>query len=163
MEKIEQVFIETLTPYKKNARVHNKEQIVQIANSIQEFGFNNPILIDNDNNIIAGHGRVEAAKYLKLDKVPVIKIEHLTESQKKAYILADNKLAEMSHWDYDILESELSEIQELNFDLNLIGFEPIDLKHLEKNKNKTGAKEIDLDTFKEFKHTCPKCSFQFDE
>ena len=83
MEKIEQVFIETLTPYKKNARVHNKEQIVQIANSIQEFGFNNPILIDNDNNIIAGHGRVEAAKYLKLDKVPVIKIEHLTESQKK--------------------------------------------------------------------------------
>lgn len=163
MEQIEQLAIETLTPYKNNARVHSKKQIEQIAESIKAFGFNNTVLIDKKNNIIAGHGRVEAAKKLNMQKVPTIKIEHLSEKEKKAYILADNKLAEMSYWNYDILESELSEIQELNFDIKTIGFEPIELKHLEKNKEKVGAKEIDLDAFKEFKHICPKCSFQFDD
>ncbi len=160
---LEQRSIDQLTPYKHNARVHSEEQVEQIAQSIKEFGFVNPVLIDDQNTILAGHGRVEAAKKLNIQKVPTIKIEHLSEKEKKAYILADNKLAEMSYWDYDILESELSEIQELNFDIKTIGFEPNELKHLEKNKEKVGVKEIDLDAFKEFKHICPRCSFQFDD
>ena len=160
---VKEIDVNVITDYKNNARIHSKEQIEQIAESIKAFGFNNPVLIDKKNNIIAGHGRVEAAKKLNMQKVPTIKIEHLSEKEKKAYILADNKLAEMSYWNYDILESELSEIQELNFDIKTIGFEPNELKQLEKNKEKVGVKEIDLDAFKEFQHICPRCSFQFDD
>lgn len=121
-----QIKISALKPYPKNARTHNPKQIRQIAKSIQEFGFTNPVLIDKDNCILAGHGRVEAAKLAGLREVPAVVISHLTPAQKKAYILADNRLAELSGWDKNILKVELEELQRIedgDFDLTLTGFE----------------------------------------
>lgn len=123
MEDIKEVNICELIPYEKNAKVHGEEQLEKIAASIQEFGFINPVLIDKDNNIIAGHGRVEAAKRLGLVKVPAIEVEGLTEEQKRAYILADNRLAELGEWDQNLLTSELQEIENLEFDSSLTGFD----------------------------------------
>lgn len=117
--------ITQLKPYPKNARTHSAKQIRQIARSIKEFGFTNPILIDAENNILAGHGRLEAAKLAGLTDVPCLCITHLTPAQKKAYILADNRLAELSGWDNDLLRVELEEIQalDLNFDATITGFD----------------------------------------
>ena len=119
------VKIAELKPYSKNARTHSPKQIRQIAKSIKTFGFTNPVLIDKDNCILAGHGRVEAAKLAGLTEVPAIVISHLTPAQKKAYILADNRLAELSGWNKDILKLELEELQRIacDFDLTLTGFE----------------------------------------
>lgn len=119
------VKIAELKPYSKNARTHSPKQIRQIAKSIKTFGFTNPVLIDKDNCILAGHGRVEAAKLAGLTEVPAIVISHLTPAQKKAYILADNRLAELSGWNKDILKIELEELQRIDcdFDLTLTGFE----------------------------------------
>lgn len=122
MEQIEQVAIETLIPYKKNARVHSAEQINQIANSIQEFGFTNPILTDEKYNILSGHGRYEAAKKLKLKKVPLRLIKNLTDAQKKAYIIADNQIASNSKWDNDTLNLELINLQKLDYEIDDLGF-----------------------------------------
>jgi hypothetical protein len=119
---IEQISIIDIEPYKNNARVHSGQQVKQLANSIKKFGFNNPILIDENNGVIAGHGRLEAAKTLGLEEVPCIKLEHLTEAQKKAYIIADNKIALNSSWNEDLLKLELEEIKELDFDAKLTGF-----------------------------------------
>lgn len=114
-----------LRPYARNARTHTPKQIAQIAASIRAFGFNNPILIDRDGEIIAGHGRVTAAKMLGLDTVPCVRLEHLTEAQKRAYILADNKLAEKAGWDREILAIELQHLTslDLDFDVTITGFE----------------------------------------
>ena len=100
----------SLKPYDRNARTHSPKQIAQIAASIKAFGFNNPVLVDKDNVIIAGHGRVEAAKQLGLETVPVLRLEHLSEEQKRAYILADNRLAEKAGWDREILKIELQHL-----------------------------------------------------
>lgn len=105
--KIEQVSIEKLIPYVNNARTHSEEQVTQIASSIREFGFNNPILIDEQYGIIAGHGRLMAGKKLGLESVPTIMLKGLTESQRKAYIIADNKIALNSGWDEELLKIEL--------------------------------------------------------
>ncbi len=122
---VKTVKIAELKPYSKNARTHSPKQIRQIAKSIKTFGFTNPVLIDKDNCILAGHGRVEAAKLAGLTEVPVLVISHLTPAQKKAYILADNRLAELSGWDKDLLKIEIEEINQLNcnFDLTLTGFD----------------------------------------
>jgi ParB-like chromosome segregation protein Spo0J len=114
-----------LRPYARNARTHSPKQIAEIAASIRAFGFNNPVLIDKDGGIVAGHGRVEAAKVLGLDTVPTIRLEHLSEAQKRAYILADNKLAEKAGWDREILAIELQHLMEieLDFDISATGFE----------------------------------------
>lgn len=123
---MEKVKIADLKPYPKNARTHSPKQIRQIAKSIKEFGFTNPVLIDKDNGILAGHGRVEAAKLAGLTEVPAVVIRHLTPAQKKAYILADNRLAELSGWDKNILKVELEELQSIedgDFDLTLTGFD----------------------------------------
>lgn len=112
-----------LRPYEKNARVHSKKQIERIVNSIKEFGFTNPILIDKTGLIIAGHGRLEAAKILDLKEVPTIALENLTQQQIQAYILADNRIAELSEWDNDLLSVELKDLLSADFDLSLIGFE----------------------------------------
>jgi len=116
---------EDLRPYTRNARTHSPKQIAEIAASIKAFGFNNPVLIDKDNGIVAGHGRVEAAKLLGLATVPTIRLEHLTDAQKRAYILADNKLAEKAGWDREILAIELQNLMEieLDFDISATGFE----------------------------------------
>lgn len=111
-----------LIPYVNNARTHSDEQVIQIAASIKEFGFTNPVLIDGDNGIIAGHGRLMAAKKLGLEEVPTIELSYLSEAQRKAYILADNKLALNSGWDNDLLAIEFAELGELGFDLDLTGF-----------------------------------------
>lgn len=116
-----------LIPYVNNARTHSPEQVAQIAASIKEFGFCNPVLIDKDSGIIAGHGRVMAAQKLGLEKIPTIELSHLTDTQRKAYILADNRLAEKSGWDDELLRLELGELQDLDFDLALIGFDDFDL------------------------------------
>ncbi len=115
--------INKLIGYINNARTHDENQIKQIASSIKEFGFNNPILIDSDGGIIAGHGRVQAAQLLNISEVPTIELPHLSEAQKKAYILADNRMALNAGWDTELLKLELTNLDELNFDLSLIGFD----------------------------------------
>lgn len=112
-----------LRPYSNNARTHSPKQIKEIARSIERFGFNNPILIDDDNQIIAGHGRVEAAKLLKLKTVPCVRLSHLSDSDKRAYVLADNRLAEKSGWDNEVLAIELQHLVDVGFDVALTGFE----------------------------------------
>jgi DNA modification methylase len=128
--KIEQIPTENLIPYARNSRTHSPEQVAQIAGSIREFGFTNPVLIDADNGIIAGHGRVMAAQKLGLAKVPCIRLAHLTDTQKRAYIIADNKLALNAGWDEEMLALELGELANLDFDMDLIGFSEDELASL---------------------------------
>jgi len=120
IDKVQEVAVADLKPYDKNAKVHSDEQVDMICNSIEEFGFISPCLIDKDNRIIAGHGRVMAAKKLGLKKVPCVYIEGLTEEQYKAYILVDNKLTELGGWDFDLLNSELDDI---DLDMSQFGFD----------------------------------------
>jgi hypothetical protein len=122
--------IDELIPYARNARTHSDAQVAQIAASIKEFGFISPIIIDADNGIIAGHGRLAAAQKLKLATVPCLKVEHLSETQKRAYILADNKLALNAGWDDEMLRVEIAELQEENFDVLLTGFGEDEMKAL---------------------------------
>jgi len=122
MRRYENVNINKLKPYENNARTHSKEQIEKIANSIKEFGFINPVLVDNSYGIIAGHGRVLAGIELGMEEVPCLFIEDLTEIQKRAYILADNKLALESGWDDEILRKEIMELDKLEFDISIAGF-----------------------------------------
>ena len=114
--------VDSLIPYARNARTHSEEQIAQIAASIREFGWTNPILTDGDNGVIAGHGRLAAARKLELTEVPVIELGHLSPEQKKAYILADNRIAENAGWDEELLKLELAELQAAEYDLDLMGF-----------------------------------------
>jgi len=123
IDAIKALPVDALMPYPNNARTHSAEQVAQIAASIKEFGFNNPVLIDAERGIIAGHGRLEAARLLGLESVPTIELAHLTEAQRKAYILADNKLALNAGWDVEALRVELEGLQDLDFDLGLIGFD----------------------------------------
>src|SRR6267142_1627005 len=117
----------SLRPYSGNARTHSPKQIKQISRSIERFGFNNPVLVDDDNQIIAGHGRVEAAKLLNLKTVPTVRLSHLSEDDKRAYILADNRLAEKAGWDNEFLAIELQHLADVGFDVSLIGFEPAEV------------------------------------
>jgi ParB family transcriptional regulator, chromosome partitioning protein len=125
MKNYEHKLIKTsdLIPYANNSRTHSDEQINQVASSIKEFGFTNPVLIDEQNGLIAGHGRVMAANKLGLDEVPAIILEGLTDAQKKAYVIADNQLALNSGWDLDMLRLEVETLQELDFDVDLLGFD----------------------------------------
>tara|TARA_Y100001951_G_C11292165_1_gene272947 strand:+ start:101 stop:1354 length:1254 start_codon:yes stop_codon:yes gene_type:complete len=119
-----------LKPYEKNARTHSSEQVAQIANSITEFGFTNPILVDSKDGIIAGHGRMTAAQELNLSKVPVVVLDHLSDRQRRAYVLADNQLALNAGWDLDVLRSELKDLVDEDFNIDLIGFSDEELKDL---------------------------------
>jgi ParB-like chromosome segregation protein Spo0J len=122
MSHISMVNVDSLIPYVNNARKHSYEQISQIAASIKEFGWTNPILVDGENGIIAGHGRLQAALKLGIEQVPVIELKHLSEAQKKALIIADNKIASNADWDKELLSLELDELKELDFDIELLGF-----------------------------------------
>ena len=128
--KIERIAVEMLLPYAKNSRTHSDEQVAQIAASIKEFGFNNPILIDKENTIIAGHGRLLAARRMGMTEVPCIKLGHLTETQRKAYVIADNRLALNADWDTEMLTIELNDLLEDNFALDILGFDADELKAL---------------------------------
>ena len=128
--QVSQTSLSELIPYINNSRTHSDQQVSQIAASIKEFGFNNPILIDGDNGIIAGHGRVLAAQKLELEKVPTIELSHLTETQRKAYIIADNKLALNADWDMEMLSLEMGGLDQDGFDLSLIGFNEDELANI---------------------------------
>lgn len=130
MQKLNIVYrqIKDLKPYKKNAKKHNKEQVERIANSIKEFGFTQPVIVDKNNEVVAGHGRILGAKKAGLKQVPTVMLESLTEEQIKAYRLVDNKLNE-SDWDFSLLDEELENLTE-DIDMNLFGFDTRSLKDL---------------------------------
>ena len=129
-DTLEAIQIDALIPYARNSRTHSDAQVAQIAASIKEFGFTNPVLIDVGGGIIAGHGRVLAARKLGLTDVPCIRLDHLTDAQKRAYVIADNRLALNSGWDMEMLKVEFADLQELGFDLELTGFDLDEIKEL---------------------------------
>lgn len=141
--KIENRPIAVLIPYARNSRTHSDAQVAQIAASIREFGWTNPVLVDGDSGIIAGHGRVLAARKLGLQEVPCIEISDMTDAQKRAYVIADNKLAENAGWDKDLLALELGELKADGFDLDLIGFDIEDLGKLLEPDAKAGLTDED--------------------
>src|SRR5271170_5454408 len=122
--------IEKLIPYARNPRTHSREQVLKIAASIAEFGFVNPVLVAIDAGILAGHGRLLGAQELRLKHVPVIPLDHLTPAQRKAYLLADNKLAELAGWDETLLRMELKDLELAEFDLGVTGFSDDELRDL---------------------------------
>lgn len=128
--KIEYRALDELVPYVNNSRVHSEEQVAQIAASIREFGFTNPILIDDDGVIIAGHGRLMAARKLNMSRLPCIVISGLSEAQKKALVIADNRLALNAEWNEEILAAEIERLQELDFNVDLLGFSEEELEEL---------------------------------
>jgi ParB-like chromosome segregation protein Spo0J len=155
------VKIDDLIPYALNSRTHSEQQVAQIAASIREFGFTNPVLIDDQNNLIAGHGRVLAARKLKMSEVPAIIVTGLDERKRRALIIADNKLALNSTWDEEALKVEL---EDLASDFGqLIGFSEEELVNILGE-----AKQEFIDDFKDIgetnlEHKCPKCGFEFNE
>jgi ParB-like chromosome segregation protein Spo0J len=148
--------VDRLVPYDRNARTHSEEQIQQIAASIQEFGFTNPILVDGKDGVIAGHGRLEAARNLGLSEVPVVVLDHLSPAQKRAYVLADNQLTLNGGWDTSVLQEELAALSLADFDLSLIGFNEkelaslMDPEHIDEPTAGSGGGEEDAEP-------CPTC------
>jgi ParB-like chromosome segregation protein Spo0J len=136
-----------IEPYNQNARSHSINQIRQIANSIEEFGFTNPILIDGNKGVIAGHGRLYAAKLLEMKQVPCVELSHLTEDQKRAYVIADNQIALNADWDFEILKEELEALKHSDFDITLTGVGDLDdINHDENHKpvsDDTSPQEIE--------------------
>ncbi|EBD5158737.1 nuclease [Salmonella enterica] len=128
--KIEYLPVGKLLRYVKNSRTHSDEQVEQLVNSIREFGFTNPVLIDEKNELIAGHGRLAAAEILEMDKVPAIRLSNLSEKQKKAYRIADNKLALNAGWDMQLLAEEVKELMDDDFDIDLLGFNDAELDEM---------------------------------
>jgi ParB-like chromosome segregation protein Spo0J len=159
--EIKYFLIDALVPYERNPRTHSEEQIAQIAASIREFGFTNPILIDSKQGIIAGHGRLAAAKELGLEKVPCIDLSHLTDEQKRAYLIADNKLTMNGGWNEDLLRLELTDLKELGTNLELTGFDAMELADIMLGKD-VEFKEYDESAADDVQlATCPKCGHTF--
>lgn len=144
-QKLEQVPIDKLVPYARNARTHSKEQIAQLRASLREFGFVSPAVIDADYNILVGHGRITAAREEGYETVPCVFAENLTEAQKRAYILADNQLALNAGWDEEMLSVELSDLQDQSFDLSLLGFDASELDKLLGTGNEKDIADDDFD------------------
>ena len=146
-EKLETLLVNTLRPNERNPRTHTKKQIRQIADSIRRFGFTNPVLVDESNSIIAGHGRVEAAKSLGLAAVPALRLEHMTEAEKRAYVIADNRLAELAGWDNELLALELGAMLDLDPDLDraLTGFDPAEIEALLNSLDQEAAGEAPVE------------------
>lgn len=183
-QRIELWPLDRLQPYERNARTHSPDQVSKIAASIVEFGFNNPILVDSRSGVIAGHGRLMAARQLGLTEAPVIVLDHLTETQRRAYILADNKLADLGGWDVDMLRDEILALDhedppilqsagftddELTAFLGDDGVLPDGMTPASAPaqdpappaKTITGSKEFGPGDFAKFDHQCPKCGFEF--
>ena len=158
--------VNDLIPYINNSRTHSEKQVNQIVASINEFGFTNPLLIDEKDNIIAGHGRLLASKKLKMEEVPCIVLSGLTEAQKKAYIIADNKMALNAGWDFNLLSLELENLKELDFDLALTGFtvDEIDgLLNTNEDIEDNDYEEQDLKENNTQLHKCPECGCEFED
>lgn len=147
MEKLKVIYRKTedLIPYVRNARTHSDEQVARIAASIREFGWTNPILVDGDNGIIAGHGRLAAARKMGMTEVPTIELSGMTDVQKRAYILADNRLALDAGWDDELLAIELEELKDLNFDVSLTGFSPDEIDGLIDNGEECAEESEDAE------------------
>jgi hypothetical protein len=164
--KIEMRKVADLLPYARNARTHSEEQIKQIAASIKEFGFNNPVAIDKDNMILCGHGRVLGAQKLGMEEVPCVCLSHLSETQKKAYILADNKIALNSDWDNDLLKLEFEDLKLDDFDLILTGFDEKEINELLESElddiDDTYSNKVESPQY-EIKGENPKLSDCFDD
>lgn len=160
IKELQSVEIAKIKPYKNNAKIHGKNQLKKLQESISEFGFLTPCLIDQEYNLIAGHGRVEAAKALGMKEVPCVFVEDLTEEQRKAYILADNKLSELAEWDLEILNQELAELSEAGMNISLVGFE----LNNEITQELNDGVEITIESLgdENFKYECPECGFRFD-
>lgn len=160
--KLEYLKPSDLKPYKNNARVHSEDQIKRIAKSIQDNGFKSPVMIDEKNMILAGHGRVSAAKLLKMNEIPCVRDDSMTTAQKKKFILADNRLAELSEWDDEKLRKELNEILEIDTDMDLsdIGFDDfvLDPAAFEPGDEEDQGK---LDTKITVTVKCPSCKHEF--
>ena len=158
--------VQDLIPYVNNSRTHSEEQVNQIVASINEFGFTNPLLIDEKDSIIAGHGRLMASKKLGMEEVPCIVLEGLTEAQKKAYIIADNKMALNAGWDFNLLSLELENLKELDFNLELTGFsvDEIDgLLNTNEDIEDNDYEEQDLKENNTQLHKCPECGCEFED
>ena len=154
-----------LIPYARNSRTHSDAQVAKIASSIREFGFLNPIIIDAENGIIAGHGRLMAAQKLGIAEVPVLEASHLTEAQKRAYVIADNRLALDAGWDDELLKVELKDLDEQGFDLTLTGFELGEMAAMFDEPNFEPGTEDDqgkLDELAPKMCQCPHCGQDFD-
>ena len=167
MMKVETIAVEKLIPYARNAKLHSDAQVAQIAGSIREFGFNNPVLVDAENGIIAGHGRVLAARKLEMAKVPCIRLSHLTDAQKRAFVIADNRLAETGGgWDEELLKVELMDIHASGLDPELTGFTQADVDLMVAKAGEVttpdGVTELSPESFDKFTHKCPRCGFEFD-
>ena len=161
-DSVEKRKTETLIPYARNARTHSDEQVQQIAASIREWGWTTPVLVDEESTIIAGHGRVMAAQKLGIEDIPVMVAEGWTDAQRKAYVLADNQLAQNAGWDSSILKIELKDLESENFNLNLIGFDVTELDALFFEPNFDPGTETDQGTLDEKKPTeCPSCGHKF--
>lgn len=157
--------VEDLIPYVNNSRKHSDEQIAQISASIKEFGWTNPILIDGTNSIIAGHGRLMAARKLKMDEVPTIELGHLTDTQRKALVIADNKLALNADWDNTLLTIELDELLKDGFAIDILGFNEQEIKTIMQEVNFDAGSEEDqgkLDQLDPKWICCPNCGKEFD-
>ena len=157
--------IQDLIPYARNSRTHSDAQVAQIAASIREFGWTNPILLDGENGIIAGHGRLLAAQKLGETQVPTIELAHMSEAQKRAYVIADNKLALNAGWDDEMLALELSDLQDAGYDLGLTGFDDDELKKFLGQVNFDPATEEEqgkLDELDPKWIACPHCGKEFD-
>ena len=162
---VEYIAVEKLIPYALNSRTHTDAQVLQIASSIKEFGFTNPILVDEEATIIAGHGRLLAAKTLDMQAVPCITLRDLSTAQKKAYVIADNRLALNAGWDIEMLKTELLVLDDSDFDLSLLGFELQELKDILDEPVFDAATEDDqgqLDELDPKWIVCPKCGSEFD-
>lgn len=159
--EIKYLLVNELIPYSKNPRTHSEEQIAQIAASIREFGFTNPILIDSNQGIIAGHGRLAAAKELRLEKVPCIDLSHLTDEQKRVYLIADNQITLNGGWNDELLRLELMDLKELGANLELTGFDAMELADIMLGKD-VEFKEYDESAADDVQlATCPKCGHTF--
>jgi len=164
MIEIQYKATEDLIPYARNSRTHSADQVAQIAASIREFGWTNPILIDGENGIIAGHGRVLAAHKLGETQVPTIELSHMSDTQKRAYIIADNKLALNAGWDSEMLALEIEDLRDAGFDLGLTGFALDEINAL-KTPDFDAATEDDqgkLDQLEPKWIACPHCGKEFD-
>lgn len=158
---IEQIPLKKLTPYARNSRVHSEIQVAQLASSIKEFGFTNPVLITDECDIIAGHGRVLAAKKLGLDEVPCIRLSHLTEHQRRAYVIADNQLALNASWNFDMLSVEIDELNDGKYDISKIGFSTTELAEIIGSPNEMPKNEEEKLKADEKTTICPKCHHEF--
>lgn len=159
------VGIDTLIPYARNSRTHSDEQVAQIAASIKEFGFTNPVLIDSEGGIIAGHGRVLAARKLDMDEIPVLVLSHLSDPQRRAYIIADNQLALNAGWNLETLRLELHALDESEFNIDLLGFDGAELSQIMFDPDFDAGSADDqgkLDELSPKIVKCPHCGEQFD-